>query len=147
MWSVVIRGELDVTGAAEAEAAIAASAARGRYLAIDMSALDFLDCAALGALRRVRALARRGGGDVVLAAPRPLVRLLALTGSDEVLRSGQRGCRRCGHRQAPQAVLLAAACGAQFKAWEGGAIAHWYRVIAAGAAASLEGSLRGRVRR
>jgi anti-sigma B factor antagonist len=82
---VALRGDLDVTGAADAEAAMTALVARGRYLTIDMSALDFLDCSALGALRRARGLARRGG-DVVLAAPRPLARrLLALTGNDEVL--------------------------------------------------------------
>ena len=82
---VALRGDLDVTAAADAEAAITALVAQGQYLIIDMSALDFLDCSVLGALLRVRALARRGGGDVVLAAPRPLVRrLLALTGNDEV---------------------------------------------------------------
>jgi anti-sigma B factor antagonist len=82
---VVLRGDLDVTGAADAEAVITALVARGRYLIIDMSALGFIDCSALGALRKVRGLARQGGGDVVLAAPRPLVRrLLALTGNDEV---------------------------------------------------------------
>ena len=59
---VALRGELDVTGAPEAEAAITALMARGRYLVIDMPALDFTDCSSLGALRRARALARRGGG-------------------------------------------------------------------------------------
>jgi anti-anti-sigma regulatory factor len=50
-----------------------------------MSALDFIDCSSLGALLRVQGLARRGGGDVVLAAPQPhVLRLLALTGNDEV---------------------------------------------------------------
>jgi anti-sigma B factor antagonist len=82
---VALCGELDVTGAAEAEAAITAPVARGQYLVIDISALGFLDCSGLGALLRAQALARRGGGDVVLAAPQPLVRrLLALTGNDEV---------------------------------------------------------------
>jgi anti-anti-sigma factor len=82
---VVLRGDLDVTGAADAGAAIAALVVRGQSLVIDMSALGFLDCAALGALLRVQALARRGGGDVVLAAPPTLVRrLLALTGGDDV---------------------------------------------------------------
>jgi anti-sigma B factor antagonist len=81
---VAFCGELDVTGAADAEAAITALVAGGQYLVIDMSALGFLDCSALGALLRAQALARRGG-DVVLAAPQPLVRrLLALTGNDEV---------------------------------------------------------------
>ena len=82
---VALRGELDITGAADAEAAITDQVDRDRYLVIDMSALDFMDCGSLRALRRVQALAQRGGGDVVLAAPRPLVRrLLALTGNDEV---------------------------------------------------------------
>jgi anti-sigma B factor antagonist len=82
---VVLRGDLDVTDADAAEAAIAALAAPGQSLIIDMSALDFMDCASLRALLEVQALARRGGGDVVLAAPQPhLLRLLALTGTDEV---------------------------------------------------------------
>lgn len=82
---VAVRGELDIAGAADAEAAITDQVDRDRYLVIDMSALDFMDCGSLRALRRVQALARRGGGDVVLAAPRPLVRrLLALTRNDEV---------------------------------------------------------------
>ena len=68
---VVLRGDLDVTGAADAS---------------------------LRALLRVQTLARRGGGDVVLAAPQPhVLRLLALTGRDEVF---------CG-----QASLVAAVAG------------------------------------
>jgi anti-sigma B factor antagonist len=59
--------------------------ARGQSLVIDMSAVDFIDCSSLGALLRVRRLARGCGGDVVLAAPHGLVlRLLTLTGNDEV---------------------------------------------------------------
>jgi anti-sigma B factor antagonist len=79
---VGLRGDLDVTGAADAEAAIMTLVARGPSLIIDMSALDFLDCCSLRALLRVQGLARRGG--VVLAAPqRHVLRLLALTGNDE----------------------------------------------------------------
>jgi anti-anti-sigma factor len=82
---VALRGDLDVTGSAEAGAAITALVVRGRYPVIDMSALDFIDCGALGGLPRVQTLARSGGGDVVLAAPQPLVRrALTLTGNDEV---------------------------------------------------------------
>ena len=44
---VALRGDLDVTGAADAEAAIAALVVTGRCLIIDMSALDFLDCGSL----------------------------------------------------------------------------------------------------
>jgi anti-sigma B factor antagonist len=84
---VILRGELDVTGAADAEAAITALVAPRRCLIIDTSALDFIDCCSLRALLRVQGLARRGGGDVVLAAPQPqLRRLLALTRMDEVFR-------------------------------------------------------------
>jgi anti-sigma B factor antagonist len=144
---VALRGDLDVTGAA-AEAAITALVARGRYLIADMSALDFLDCSALGALGRVRGLTQGGGGDVVLAAPRPMVRrLLALTGHDEALGSGQRGGRRGGYRHEAQAVPLAPACGAHCAPWEGSAVAYSDRVNAAGAAATLKGSRRGRARR
>lgn len=82
---VALRGDLDITGAADAEAAITGLMARGQSLVIDMSALDFIDCSSLGALLRVQGLARRGGGDVMLAAPQPhVLRLLALTGNDEV---------------------------------------------------------------
>ena len=82
---VVLRGDLDVTGAADAQALIAALVAPGQTLIIDISALDFVDCASLRALLEVQTLARRGGGDVVLAAPRPhVLRLLTLTGRDEV---------------------------------------------------------------
>ena len=81
---VVLRGDLDVTGAADAQALIAALVAPGQTLIIDISALDFMDCASLGALLRVQTLARRGGGDVVLAAPQPhVLRLLRLTATDE----------------------------------------------------------------
>ena len=66
---VALRGDLDIAGAADAEAAITGLMARGQILIIDLSALDFIDCSSLGALLRVRGLARRGGGDTVLAAP------------------------------------------------------------------------------
>jgi anti-sigma B factor antagonist len=106
---VALRGELDVTGAADVEAAITPLVARGRYLVIDMSALDFIDCNSLRALlrARARALARRGGGDVVLAAPQPHARrLLTLTGHDEVfwvqasVAAAVAGLARCRERYA-----------------------------------------------
>ena len=82
---VALRGELDVSGAASVEAAIMAVVVPSQSLIIDMSALDFMDCASLGALLRVRGLARSCGGDVVLAAPaRRARRLLALSGQDQV---------------------------------------------------------------
>jgi anti-sigma B factor antagonist len=84
---VALRGELDVSDAAGIEAAIAAELVPGQSLIIDMSALDFVDCASLAALLRVQGLARSFGGDVVLAAPQRRVRrLLALSGQDQVFR-------------------------------------------------------------
>ena len=81
---VALCGDLDITGAADAEAAITALMARDQSLVIDLSALDFIDCSSVGALLRAQRLGQ-GGGDVVLAAPQPYVRrLLALTGADEV---------------------------------------------------------------
>jgi anti-anti-sigma regulatory factor len=59
--------------------------APGRSLIIDMSALDFIDCSSLSAVLRVQRLVRSTGGDVVLAAPqRQALRLLSLTGKDDV---------------------------------------------------------------
>jgi anti-anti-sigma factor len=82
---VALRGELDVSGAASVEAVIAAALVPGQSLIIDMSALDFMDCASLSALLRVQGLARSCGGDVVLAGPpRRARRLLVLSGQDQV---------------------------------------------------------------
>jgi anti-sigma B factor antagonist len=145
---VALCGDLDVTGAADAEAVITVLVAQGQSLVIDMSALDFLDCSALGALLRVQALAWRGGGDVVLAAPQPLVRrLLALTGNDEVFWvqasvAGVVAGMASRRRRYPWRRL-----GAHCTPPEGSAIAYRYRMIAAGAAAALQGSLPGRTRR
>ena len=80
---MAVRGDLDVTGAADAREAIAALVVLGRCLLIAMSALDFIDCGSLGALLRVQRLAWSTGGEVVVAAPqRHVLRLLALTGRD-----------------------------------------------------------------
>src|SRR5207245_6245071 len=51
---LTLLGDLNVTGAASAEAAIRARVVRGQSLVIDMSALDFIDCGSLGALLRVQ---------------------------------------------------------------------------------------------
>ena len=73
---------------------------------------------------------------------------LDVTGAAQA-RGGDHGPGGAGSEpgRAPEAVPLAAACGAYCTPWEGSAIAYWYRVIAAGAAASLAGSMRGRMRR
>ena len=82
----VARGELDVTSSADAMSAVAALAARHQVVIMELSALEFMDCGALGALLTVQSLARRSGGDVLLAAPVASVRrLLSLTSTAELL--------------------------------------------------------------
>jgi anti-sigma B factor antagonist len=82
---VALDGELDVGDAASVAVALAAVAARGPRIIVDLAALEFIDCCALGALGRVRAQARQVGGDLLLAAPRgPVRRILALTGLIDV---------------------------------------------------------------
>jgi anti-sigma B factor antagonist len=74
---VALRGDLDVV---DADGAAAAVAACGPRVIVYLSALEFVDCYALGALLRVQQAAR-AGGDVRLAAPRRLVlRVLDLAG-------------------------------------------------------------------
>ena len=83
---VALRGELDVTCAAEIAAAVGVGAAPGQLVIVDLAGLDFIDCAALRALAAAQRRARHDGGDVLLAAPDgPVRRLLALTGLDSVL--------------------------------------------------------------
>jgi anti-sigma B factor antagonist len=80
-----VRGELDVTNSVGAMSAIAALTARHQVVIVELSALEFMDCGALGALRRIQRLARQSGGDVLLAGPVAIVlRLLSLIGMDEV---------------------------------------------------------------
>jgi anti-sigma B factor antagonist len=78
---VALHGELDIVDAASVMAVLAAAVARDLRIIVDLAALEFIDCCALGALVRVRAQARQAGGDLLLAAPRgPVRRILALTG-------------------------------------------------------------------
>lgn len=82
---VALRGELDIVDAARAAAAVTAVTRGGQRVIVDLSALGFIDCGALGALLGVRRLARQAGGDVLLAAPQERVlRLLVLTGLGDV---------------------------------------------------------------
>ena len=77
----MLRGELDTRDAEDTNAALAALAAGGQQLIIDLEALDFIDCHAAGALLGVRETARQAGGDMLLAAPHgPVLRLLTVLG-------------------------------------------------------------------
>ena len=77
---VVLRGELDVTEAAEVAASLAMVAASGRDVIVDLEGLEFIDSSGLAALARARQHARRAGCDLLLAAPqRQVLRILAIT--------------------------------------------------------------------
>ncbi len=78
---VVLRADLDTRDAGETAATVAALAADGQQLIIDLESLDFIDCHAVGALLGVRETARQAGGDVLLAAAHgPVLRLLTVLG-------------------------------------------------------------------
>jgi anti-sigma B factor antagonist len=77
---VVLRGELDVTEAANVAAALAVVAAGGRDVIVDLEGLEYIDSSGLAALARARQDARRAGCDLLLAAPQQRVlRILAIT--------------------------------------------------------------------
>jgi anti-sigma B factor antagonist len=76
---VALAGDLDITGAAAAAAAVTAAVPAGQWLIIDVAALEFIDCSGVRALLSVQGLARQAGGDVLLAAPQaPVLRLVTL---------------------------------------------------------------------
>ena len=83
---VALCGELDL-GAAPAVAShlIAAVAACGPSIIVDLAGLEFVDCHGLGVLVRVRNWTRESGGDMSLAAPQRQVRwVLEITGLIDV---------------------------------------------------------------
>ena len=76
-----LHGELDIVDAASVIAMLAGAAAGNPRIVVDLAALEYVDCHALGALGRLRAQARQAGGDLRLASPRgPVRRLLDLIG-------------------------------------------------------------------
>ena len=77
---VALRGELDVTDAAEVAASLAAVAAGKRDIILDLAGLEYIDSSGLAALVRARQRALHAGSDLLLAAPQQQVlRMLALT--------------------------------------------------------------------
>jgi anti-sigma B factor antagonist len=77
---VVLRGELDVSEAAEVAASLRVVAASGRTVIVDMEGLEFIDSSGLAALAHARHHARRAGFDLLLAAPQQqVVRMLCIT--------------------------------------------------------------------
>ncbi len=54
-----LSGELDTANAADVAVAVMAILARERCLIMDLAALEYIDCCALGALRRMQRRARQ----------------------------------------------------------------------------------------
>jgi anti-anti-sigma factor len=78
---VGLAGELDAAGADAAAVAIQAGIGAGQRVIVDLEALQFAACHALGALAVAAKRARWAGGGVLLAAPQAAVlRVLELTG-------------------------------------------------------------------
>ena len=76
---VALRGELDLASTpAVASRLIAAVAACGPSIIVDLAGLESVGYSGLGVLIRVRKWARANGGDLTLAAPRQQVRRILL---------------------------------------------------------------------
>jgi anti-sigma B factor antagonist len=76
---VTLLGELDVVDATAVAAALMTAADREPRIVVDLASLEFIDVSGMAALVRARKHARRAGGDLLLAAPRPrLLRLLSV---------------------------------------------------------------------
>jgi anti-sigma B factor antagonist len=68
-------GELDLADApAVASHLVAAVAAGGPSIIVDLAGLEFIDCCGLGVLIRVLKRSREGGGELYLTTPQPCVR-------------------------------------------------------------------------
>ena len=83
---VALCGELDLLDASDvASHLIAAVAAYGPSIIVDLAGLRFIDSCGLGVLVRVLRWTRESGGDLPLAAPRRQVRrVLGVTGLIDV---------------------------------------------------------------
>jgi anti-sigma B factor antagonist len=75
---VTVGGELDLVDASAAATALMAAADSEPRIVVDLAGLAFIDVSGIAALARARRHARRAGGDLLLAAPRPqMTRLLS----------------------------------------------------------------------
>jgi anti-sigma B factor antagonist len=83
---VALRGELDLSDAPDMAAhLIAAVAACGPRVIVDLAGLTFIDSCGLGTLMRVLRWTRQSGGDLTLVAPQHQVRrVLEVTGLIDV---------------------------------------------------------------
>jgi anti-anti-sigma factor len=83
---VTLAGELDIAGVELLEQTIDAARASGRWLTIDLRALEFIDSSGLRVLLGLHNAAVRDGFDYTLIAGPPQVhRAFALCGLDQTL--------------------------------------------------------------
>jgi anti-sigma B factor antagonist len=83
---VRLAGEVDVTTRGLGTVVGTLAAKRPRLLLVDVSALAFIDCAALGVVMRAHDELRAVGCDLALVGPAGRVaRVLDLTGADQVI--------------------------------------------------------------
>jgi len=109
---VALHGELDLADVpAVASHLIAAVAACGPSVIVDLAGLEFIDCCGLGVLVRLQKWTRECGGDVLLAAPqqhvRRLLRLIGLNGVFSVYSSVEQAA---SDRKLAQPVPAGAPC-------------------------------------
>jgi len=83
---VALRGELDIADATGVAAVLAAAIAREPQIIVDLAGLEFIDVSGVAVLARGQKRARFAGGELRLAAPKPLVlRMLTITRLIDVL--------------------------------------------------------------
>lgn len=110
-WSVLrLQGELDVSARDRLRHAIdSALESHPPILVVDLSGLDFADCAGLSILVYAQKLLVAGGSELVAVDAKPIVlRLLQLTGLDTYLHLGTLECSKMTAISAP--VSDGAAC-------------------------------------
>jgi anti-sigma B factor antagonist len=80
---ITVAGEIDIATAPQLRDRLAALAASGRRLVVDLAQVSFLGAAGLDVLAAAARQARARGGGLGVVSPRPLVRrLFAITGLD-----------------------------------------------------------------
>jgi anti-sigma B factor antagonist len=84
---IVVRGEVDLTNAAELSELVTGQLADGTlHLTVDVGGLDYADTAGIRVfLLAAKALRQRGGDLVLLRPQRTLARILDILGAEEVL--------------------------------------------------------------
>jgi anti-anti-sigma factor len=92
---VALDGELDLASGAGLATQLDPLAKAGRHLILDLGALNFCDCTGLNLILRWQRQSAAAGGVLHLVAPGPRFRrLMALTGSYELLQAGAVPCHR-----------------------------------------------------